>query len=274
MNIKSFAVRSIIALFFGPLLLFIFWKGGYFLLGLVLLVSVLSYWEFVHLAATKGAFAHLIPGEFVAIAATLSLFFNKGMLIPIILVGVTLIFFIELYRKKGSPVLNIGATLFGSLFFSLFFGSVILIRELPLIYNFEYTEAGQWILMLVLSTWACDTAAMVIGSYFGRHKLMPRISPNKSVEGSVAGFFFAVLVAYICHIWFIDFLSPLDSMAIGAISGIFGQYGDLFESMLKRDAGVKDSSSLIPGHGGIMDRFDSLTLSAPIMYLYLIYVVF
>ncbi len=274
MNLKSFAVRSVIALFFGPLLLFIFWKGGYFLLGLVLLVAVLSYWEFVRLAAAKGAFAQLISGELLASAAALSLFFNTGMLIPIIFIGVTLIFFIEIYRKKGSPILNIGATLFGSLFFSLFFGSFILIRELPHVYNFEYVEAGQWILLLVLSTWACDSAAMVIGSYFGRHKLMPRISPNKSVEGTVAGFLFAILAAYVCHIWFIDFLSPLDSMAIGAIAGIFGQYGDLFESMLKRDAGVKDSSSLIPGHGGIMDRFDSLTISAPIMYLYVVYIVF
>lgn len=274
MNLKSFAVRSVIALFFGPLLLFIFWKGGYFLLGLVLLVVALSYWEFVRLVAAKGASAQFISGELIAVASVLAVFFNTGVVIPLILIGVTLVFFIEIYRKQGSPILNIGATLFGALFFSLFFGSFLLIRELPHIHNFEYSEAGQWILMLVLSTWACDSAAMVVGSYFGRHKLIERISPNKSIEGTIAGFFSGILAAYICHIWFIDFLSPLDSIAIGAIAGIFGQYGDLFESMLKRDAGVKDSSNLIPGHGGIMDRFDSLTLSAPIMYLYLIYVVF
>ena len=152
------------------------------------------------------------------------------------------------------------------------FGSFLLIRELPLIHNFEYSEAGQWLIMLILVTWVCDTAAYMFGSYLGRHKLMPRISPNKSVEGSIFGFLFAVLAAYVCHIWFIDNLSSLDSMAIGAIVGSFGQFGDLFESMLKRDADIKDSSNLIPGHGGMMDRFDSLTISAPIMYLYLIFV--
>jgi phosphatidate cytidylyltransferase len=250
------------------------WRGGYYLFGLVLLVSTISYWEFVRLAAHKGAFAQLILGELFVIVSVCALFFNLALLIPILFIAITLFLFVELYRKKGSPLLNLGATLFGGLFFSLMFGSFMLIHNLASIHNIESAEIGQWILLLILSIWACDSAAMIIGSYFGRRKLMPRISPNKSIEGTVAGFLFGILAAYICHIWFIDDLSPLHSMAIGAIGGSFGQYGDLFESMLKRDAGVKDSSNLIPGHGGMMDRFDSLTISAPIMYLYLVYFVF
>jgi phosphatidate cytidylyltransferase len=250
------------------------WKGGYFLFGLVLIVAAISYWEFVRLAAKKGANAQLIPGELLAIACVFALHFNTALLMPVFIVLMILILFVEIYRKNGSPILNISATIFGGLFFSLLFGSFILVHKVAFIYNIDPTEVGQWILLLILSTWACDSAAMIIGSYLGRHKLMPRISPNKSIEGTVAGFFVGVLAAYICHIWFIDDLSPLHSMAIGAIAGSFGQYGDLFESMLKRDANVKDSSNLIPGHGGMMDRFDSLAISAPIMYLYLIYVVF
>ena len=274
MNLKSFAVRLIVALIFGPLILFTMWKGGYFLFVLVLVVSVVSYWEFVRLAAQKGAFAQLVSGELLVIATVMALFYNPALLLPFFFLAIVLIFLLELYRKKGSPLLNLSATLFGGLFFSLMFGSFMLIHNLAPIHSIDPSEVGQWILLLILSIWACDSAAMIIGSYFGRRKLMPRISPNKSIEGTVAGFLFGILAAYICHIWFIDDLSPLHSMAIGAIGGSFGQYGDLFESMLKRDAGVKDSSNLIPGHGGMMDRFDSLTISAPIMYLYLVYIVF
>ena len=273
MNLKSFTVRLIIALIFGPLILFLSWKGTLFLFTLVLIVSTFSYWEFTRLVKKKGATAQLVPGEILTIAIVYGLYAEKTILLPAALIGVILVFFVELYRKNGSPILNIGATLFGAFFYSLLFGSFMLIRELPLIHGFDYVEAGEWLVLLILSTWVCDSAAYIFGSYFGRRKLMPRISPNKTVEGTVAGFLFAVLAAYVCHIWFIDFLSSLNSMAIGAIVGSFGQYGDLFESMLKRDADVKDTSNLIPGHGGMMDRFDSLTVSAPVVYLYLNYFV-
>ena len=274
MNLKSLAVRSLVAVVFGPLILFLFWKGGYFLLGLSLLVVAGSYWEFVKLAKKKGAFAQLFTGEAIAIATMLSLYFYLPALIPVVFLGIILTLFVELYRKNGSPLLNAATSLFGAFFYSLLFGSFLLIRELPRVHNLDYVQGGEWILLLILTTWVCDSAAYFVGSSFGRHKLMPRISPNKSVEGAAAGFLFAILAAYVCHIWFIDTLSELDSMAIGAIAGSFGQYGDLFESMLKRDAGVKDSSNLIPGHGGMMDRFDSLTLSAPMVYLYLQFFVF
>ncbi|MBN1481401.1 phosphatidate cytidylyltransferase [candidate division KSB1 bacterium] len=274
MNFKSFAIRTAVALALGPLVLFLTWKGGYFLFALVLIVSTVSYWEFVHLAYKKNAFPQLFAGEIMITGAVLALFCSKAALIPVVLGGTILTLFVELYRKKGSPLLNSSATLFGAFYFSLLFGSLLLIRELPLIYDFEYAEAGEWLVMLIVVTWVCDTAAYVLGSYFGRHKLIPRISPNKSLEGTIAGFLCAILAAYAFHMLFIDHLSSLDCMAIGAIIGSFGQYGDLFESMLKRDANVKDTSHLIPGHGGMMDRFDSLMISGPMMYLYLIYVAF
>ncbi len=274
MNYKSLLTRSIVALIFGPLILFLMWKGELFLFGFVLLVSILSYWEFTGLVSHKEASAQLITGELITILVVVTLFFKPSLLLPLAFAAIVLVLLTELYRNQPSKLLNVSATLFGSFYFSLMLGAFLLIRQLPHVYNFEYVEAGKWLLMLVLVTWGCDSAAYFFGSYFGRHKLMVRVSPNKSVEGTVAGFLFAVLIAYICHIWFIDYLSPLDSMAIGAIAGSFGQYGDLFESMFKRDADIKDSSKLIPGHGGILDRFDSLTISAPLTYLYLIYVVF
>ena len=98
---------------------------------------------------------------------------------------------------------------------------------------------------------------------------MPRISPNKSWEGAIAGFIFSVITMIAAKALFLEFLEWRDTIAVGIIVGIAGQFGDLIESMIKRDSRVKDSSSIIPGHGGILDRFDSLLFTAPAVYLYL-----
>jgi phosphatidate cytidylyltransferase len=110
-----------------------------------------------------------------------------------------------------------------------------------------------------------------LGTAFGKHKLFPRVSPKKSWEGAISGFVFAILTMIAARAIILDFFSLWDVIIIGIIVGTIGQMGDLVESLMKRDAGVKDSSSIIPGHGGIFDRFDSLLLSAPFIYLYLFY---
>jgi len=271
-NLKSFTVRTLVALVFGPLILVLVWLGEFYLFGLILVLVTLCYWEFTSLSSRKGALAQQYTGEIIGIATLTSLYFFPGHLFLLAIGATLLVLFGEIYRSNGSPLLNTATTLFGALYFSLLLGCFILIRQLPLKYGLDYHEAGHWIIMMILATWICDTAAYIIGSYFGRHKLIPRISPNKSVEGTVAGFCFAILSTYAYNEIFTTSISKIDAIAIGAIIGIFGQYGDLFESMFKRDAGVKDTSSLIPGHGGMMDRFDSLTISAPMVYLYLVYV--
>ena len=270
MNLKSFAVRSLIAVVFGPLIIFCALHGHSFWLGFVLAVVVLSAHEFYDLAGKKGVNAQKITGGMTSAAVVLALYFyGEYAFAPVIMLSFVVFLFVELYRQKGSPTLNVPLTLFGPIYFGLLFGSFLLIRELPARYGLHYEPAGTWIVTLILSTWVCDTAAYVIGSYFGKHKLIERISPKKSVEGTIAGFVFSVLTAYLCYLWFVQGLRVVDSLVIGAIAGSIGQYGDLFESMFKRDAGVKDTSTIIPGHGGIMDRFDSLTISAPVVYLYL-----
>jgi len=111
------------------------------------------------------------------------------------------------------------------------------------------------------------------GAAIGRHKLFPRVSPNKTWEGAVAGFVFAILSALAARALVLDYLGVGDALVLGGIVGTFGQLGDLFESSLKRDAGVKDSSNLLPGHGGVLDRFDSLLFVAPLAYLYIDYII-
>jgi phosphatidate cytidylyltransferase len=127
--------------------------------------------------------------------------------------------------------------------------------------------------MLLVTIWVCDTAAYFTGVVFGRHKLFERVSPKKTWEGAIGGLIFAILMAVASHYWFVRDLRLIDSMVIGFMIGTIGQLSDLAESLFKRDAGVKDSSGLIPGHGGVLDRFDSEMLVAPQVYLYLLWAI-
>ncbi|MDZ7721729.1 MAG: phosphatidate cytidylyltransferase [candidate division KSB1 bacterium] len=274
MNKQSFLIRLLVAVIFGPLIIAVMWFGKFYLLSFLLAVVALSVWEFNRLAGYKGAWGELISSEILALSVVTVLYYQPALVVPVVIAGTIVILFTQLYREKGSPLLNTPVSLFNSILFAFLFGSFILIRQMPFRIGVDYVEAGQWLIMIILSTWVCDTAAYVLGSILGKHKLMPRISPNKTVEGSVFGFVFSVLTAWLCHVWFIDGLLLVHSLIIGGIVGTFGQYGDLFESMFKRDAGVKDSSSLLPEHGGIMDRFDSLLISTPVVYLFLKFIVF
>jgi phosphatidate cytidylyltransferase len=120
----------------------------------------------------------------------------------------------------------------------------------------------------------CDSAAYFGGRAMGRHKLFERVSPKKTWEGAVWGLIGALGTAVVAKYTILPYLTLAESLVMGGIIGIFGQLGDLIESLLKRDAGVKDSSNLLPGHGGILDRFDSLLLVSPLLYIYLDFVVF
>ena len=122
------------------------------------------------------------------------------------------------------------------------------------------------------SIWICDSAAYYGGTALGKHKLFLRVSPYKSWEGALFGFVFSVLTMVTAKFIVLDFLDWNTIIALGVIIGIIGQLGDLVESLFKRDAQVKDSSNIIPGHGGVFDRFDSLLLTAPVIYLYLTYI--
>lgn len=271
MNLKSFAIRSLVAVLFGPLIVLTFLAGGYYLFGFILLVVLLSLYEFYNLAKIKHTRGQVVTAMISGCAIVSSFYYyGDSLLLPILLLTLLAVFFIELYRKEASPFLNGAVTLFGIGYYPLMLGSYILVRQIPLRYpGYDYHVPGKWIVMIILTTWVCDTAAYIFGSCFGRHKLIERISPKKTIEGAAAGFIFAIITAYFCHIGFVEKLRLSDTLILGALVGVMSQFGDLFESMLKRDVGVKDSSNLIPGHGGIMDRFDSLTILGPVLWLYL-----
>jgi phosphatidate cytidylyltransferase len=201
---------------------------------------------------------------------------------------------IELFRGKPEALANVSTTILGALYVAFSLGSFVGIRELFVPADFPvyayfpgagaavpdnvadlvYKWGGFTVLSIFATIWACDSSAYFAGRAFGRHKLFPRVSPNKTWEGAVAGCVAAVLVFMLLQRLFLPYLALRDAMICGIIIGVFGQIGDLAESLLKRDAGVKDSSTLIPGHGGVLDRFDSLLFVAPLLFFYLDFVVF
>ncbi len=225
----------------------------------------------------------------------ISLLMKLQLFLTALFLFLTIVMLVELFRNKGSAFLNAGSTIFGVMYVGVFLASLTGIRELfgaefpyhlavqyfpsssaltdTTLHAATYAWGGLTIIAIFASIWLCDTAAYFGGLTMGKHKLFPRVSPNKSWEGAVWGFFGAVVTMIVFQIYFLPYLKLHQAVIIGVIIGVFGQIGDLIESLLKRDAGVKDSSGLIPGHGGVFDRFDSLIYVSPILYLYIDFVV-
>ena len=181
-----------------------------------------------------------------------------------LLIGITLFSMIlEIFRNKQTPLINISSLVFTFIWLGIMLGSLSTLRNIPVI-GFSITFA------LFLSVWMCDTAAYGFGSQFGKRKILPRISPNKTWVGTIAGIFSSVLFMILIYSYnfFPVSISWVDTCILGLISGIFGQLGDFSESLLKREANIKDSSDFLRGHGGILDRFDSLTFAAPLTLIY------
>ena len=155
------------------------------------------------------------------------------------------------------------ASLFPSLYLGLPIGAMMAVRE---------TRGREALLLLMLTVAVSDTAQYYTGRAFGRRPLAPAISPKKTIEGAVGGFIFGTAVCTIVGSWWLPGVPAVLRVVLGATIVALGIAGDLFESMLKRSAGVKDSSALIPGHGGVLDRVDALLFAAPIYYVVLKYV--
>ncbi len=219
-------------------------------------------------------------------------------MLQVLLISMLLVFplvlLLELFRDVGSAITNVATTLFGVCYVSLFLGSFIGLRELfvpgdfPFYRYFDvqglavpdeiakivYDWGGYTTIAVFASIWICDTAAYFAGRAFGKRRIFERVSPNKTWEGAVVGLVFAVATFVVVGQLLLPYLSITSALICGTIIGLFGQLGDMVESLLKRDAGVKDSSAFIPGHGGVLDRFDSLIFVAPLIFFYFDFVVF
>lgn len=189
----------------------------------------------------------------------------KFIFIPIIMIFTT--FLIELYRTNENPFINIAYTLLGITYIVLPFAMLY-----HLGFYSENTFSNDYSFQIILGffimLWINDTGAYLAGKFFGKHKLFERISPKKTWEGSFGGGILTIATAYVLSIYFTN-LNLTNWMIIAVLVAIFGGLGDLVESMLKRSLNIKDSGSILPGHGGILDRFDGLLISVPIIYSYL-----
>lgn len=157
-----------------------------------------------------------------------------------------------------------------SLLFMGFLYVPLLLAHLQMIRGLPYGQ--QWIFLLMTIVMAGDTGAFYVGTSFGRRKLYPVVSPNKSIEGAIGGLAGSVIGAIIAKYTFFPQLTLVDSMVTAFSLGILGQLGDLFESFLKRSFGVKDSGTIFPGHGGVLDRLDSILFAAPAAFYYATYI--
>ncbi|MDA3859999.1 MAG: phosphatidate cytidylyltransferase [Melioribacteraceae bacterium] len=262
--------RIIVALLAIPFLLGLSYWGEIPFLIFTLVIGLVSFYEFSTMVKNKNIFVCNLIG-FISVALIISnAYFHLFQLDVFLLSAIPLLLLIELFRNKESAINNLSATLLGIFYAGFFSATLIGIREFYVDVPLSYTNGGFIIITIFITLWMTDSAAYFIGSAIGKNKLFPRVSPNKSWEGAIAGFVFAIITLVVLKIFLLNFLNWVDIIAFGVIIGIFGQVGDLIESLIKRDAGVKDSSNIIPGHGGIFDRFDSLLFSAPIIYLYLV----
>ena len=261
---------------FVPLLVLLARAGGFAFAGLVALVVMFGLREFYRMMRGKGLHPYPLLGLLCGLGVVWKTFRPHQSQSDLLLTGAVLVTLgLGLRRPdlKGR-IEGMAVTLFGVLYVGWLSAHLVLLRELPWRAGMPYADGAAYVLLAFFLTWSCDTAAYTVGRIFGRTRPWTRISPRKSVEGAVGGLVAAVVAAFVARTWFVPFVSLLDAAALGLGVGVFAQVGDLVESMLKRDARHGDSSDFIPGHGGVLDRFDSLLFAAPLVFYYLKIVVF
>jgi phosphatidate cytidylyltransferase len=262
---RLFSGVGYIALMAGSIL-----AGKYFYGALFLVVTLLTLNEFYRFYESTSSpvpnISGMVTGSLVFI---LSFFIFSGLAAPelfSLIIPVTLVLFIaELYRKKENPFISLALLIFGLIYIAVPY-SLSAVLVFPGVNDHRYTPGI--LLGLLTLIWLNDTGAYVFGMLFGKHRLFERISPKKSWEGAVGGTIVTIILGYWMH-FFVPLLSRSDWVVISLLISGFGIYGDLFESLLKRSAGVKDSGNLMPGHGGILDRMDSLLFIIPASVAYL-----
>lgn len=261
--------RVLVSLAAIPVIIAVSYLGGIYFFLFTALIAVISFYEFSRFVKNKNVYLNTGIGITFILLLLVNEFFHYLDFYYLILALTFLLTLFELFRNKGSAILNIGTTLLGILYIGLFADALLALREFYPRIEYLYQRGGFLIISILAAIWICDSAAFFGGKSLGKHKLFLRVSPKKSWEGAVFGFIFSILTMLLAKVIILDFLSWTSVIILGLIIGIIGQIGDLVESLFKRDAGVKDSSGIIPGHGGIFDRFDSLLYSAPVILLYL-----
>ncbi|MFH1936730.1 MAG: phosphatidate cytidylyltransferase [Bacteroidota bacterium] len=248
------------------------------LVGFFFLVTIFGLWEFYSLFTTETIRPQriygIIGGGLLYLIITCGIWFElpvttiNQVFVPV-LMAIPLFFIpfiLEIFRKQPQPLINVAITITGLLYISFPLALLTLMngKDVARFWQFPVILTGFFIL-----TWFYDTGAYLYGKQFGKHKFFERISPKKTWEGTIAGVIVALLTAV-----GLDYLTPVislgDWLAIAILIILFGTFGDLAESLFKRSLNIKESGSILPGHGGILDRFDTIFISVPFVFLYLV----
>ena len=251
--------RLYVNLFGAPLLLGAIYFGDIFFIGLFFIISLFCVYEFNNLCEKMNYQSiHIIPYLILVLIVLSSLEIVKFNLIQIVLILIAIGMILTVLIDLKEPINSISISIFCSIWIGLFFYSVLEIR------NYEGIGLVLTGVMFV-SVWICDSAAYIFGKKFGKKKIAPKISPKKTWVGSLCGLFFSLLFVFgfFYNQWFDYDLALSTTLLLGIVFGGVSQFGDLFESKLKRIANIKDSSQFLQGHGGFLDRFDSLIITSP-----------
>jgi phosphatidate cytidylyltransferase len=244
----------------------------YFFLVFSLLVLLIALREFYGLVEKTGYQCYSWLGYGASLAICYAFATERFTLIPpVAFVLLLLIMISVLLTSRSLPdfskvVGSASGTLFGVFYVSVCAGHLIAVRMLDPQGTAHLPSKLLTVFFLIIA--ASDTGAYYFGSYFGQHKLAPLISPGKTWEGSIGGLMLAISVALIAKYTFFPEIPALHALLLAMVMNIVGQMGDLFESIIKRGARTKDTASLIPGHGGLLDRIDSILFNAPLLYYY------
>lgn len=271
MKHSNFKTRAITAVFFSITLIGSIVFHQFTLVALVVLLNLLGIHEFFRLLKPSGKSPMFY---YTAIISTIYIFLVAGgsyKLLPDFWLSAAFLliaplFIIELYRKHTDSFTNIAYSVLALVYITLPFSLLIRLSAFQssgiILYDYSI------ILGIIFMIWANDTGAYLFGMSLGKNKLFERISPKKTWEGAFGGLITSIILAWIIA-GFFDRISLTDWLVLSVIVVVSGNYGDLVQSMLKRNLDVKDSGSILPGHGGILDRFDSLLLAIPFSYVYL-----
>ena len=283
MNNKSRTLVNIIGI---PLILGSIYIGGYLFASLISVIIILGTIEYNKLLIKNSAkptmsllmFSQiiLIVSNFYMIhsyyeiniqgslhtheAGLLFLFFcYMGYLLLFIIAAMI----IEIFKESKTSILNISSTVFGFLWIGVF---------ISLLVHLRFFAGAKLTLIIFVSLWICDTFAFFFGKNFGKTKIIPEVSPNKTIVGTLSGVFGSIFFLILISYYNIIDISLINALILGLITGGVSQFGDFFESKLKREIDIKDTSNILKGHGGILDRFDSLSIISPLLLLFVLIV--
>lgn len=280
-KLRNFIVRTLSGAVLLLVILAAMWVGYYGYLALLLLITVGGVWEFYSLSRAKGyepqrglgillSLSMYLVGAMLGLGYVDSLSYGEVMSLcalcgAILLVGI--VFFAEVFRNRTTPIANVATTLTGSFYVAL---PMALMALVPLLLVDNNEWKALYFLFYLFLVWGNDVFAYLAGVTMGRHKMCERLSPKKSWEGFVGGVLGSLAVGALAACVLEE--SYVVWLGLALIVSLSSVVGDLVESMFKRDAGVKDSGNILPGHGGILDRFDAFILSAPFAFIYILVV--